>query len=147
MYVLSYGCLLSSYKAFFHLHTWFFLSCVFLVVSNVSLYSIPHATNIALYPMMFPSIAWWNYELLFRYLYCILDIILLKLVFPFLLITSSELEGSASMMSLHSSYYSSSWIVVTCSSEQVSSFFSYRWLCTRYFLQVKCISCMVRNIS
>ena len=28
MYVLSHGCLLSSYKAFFHLHTWFFLSCV-----------------------------------------------------------------------------------------------------------------------
>ena len=29
MYVLSHGCLLSSYKAFFHLHTWFFLSCDF----------------------------------------------------------------------------------------------------------------------
>ena len=28
MYVLSHGCLLNSYKAFFHLHTWFFLSCV-----------------------------------------------------------------------------------------------------------------------
>ena len=28
MYVLSHGCLLSSYKAFFHLHTWFYLSCV-----------------------------------------------------------------------------------------------------------------------
>ena len=28
MYVLSHGCLLSSYKAFFHLHTWFFPSCV-----------------------------------------------------------------------------------------------------------------------
>ena len=28
MYVLSHGCLLSSYKVFFHLHTWFCLSCV-----------------------------------------------------------------------------------------------------------------------
>ena len=27
MYVLSHGCLLSSYKAFLHLHTWFTLSC------------------------------------------------------------------------------------------------------------------------
>ena len=49
-----------------------------------------------------------------------------------------------------SSYYSSSWIisrtVVTCSLEQVSSFFSCRRL-YRSFLQVKCISCMVRNIS
>ena len=29
MYVLSHGCLLSSYKAFSILHAWFFLSCVF----------------------------------------------------------------------------------------------------------------------
>ena len=28
MYMLSHGCLLNSYKAFFHLHTWFYLSCV-----------------------------------------------------------------------------------------------------------------------
>ena len=28
MYMLSRGCLLISYKAFFHLHTWFCLSCV-----------------------------------------------------------------------------------------------------------------------
>ena len=28
MYVLSHGCLLSSYKALFHFHTWFCLSCV-----------------------------------------------------------------------------------------------------------------------
>ena len=56
--------------------------------------------------MMFPSTAWWNYELLFRSRYCILDIILLELVFHFFLVTSSWLEGFASMMSLHSSYYS-----------------------------------------
>ena len=53
-----------------------------------------HATNISLYPTMFPSTAWWNYELSFMYRYCILDIILLELVFPFLLVTSSWLEGS-----------------------------------------------------
>ena len=28
MYVLSHGCLLNSCKDFFHLHTWFYLSCV-----------------------------------------------------------------------------------------------------------------------
>ena len=28
MYVLSHGCLLNSYKAFFHLHTWFYLLCI-----------------------------------------------------------------------------------------------------------------------
>ena len=103
------------------------------VAANVSLQSMPsfcekpHATNLALYPKMFPSTVWWNYKLLFRYRYCILDIILLE---PFFLVTSSCLEGSASMMSLHSSYYSSSWTIVTCSSEQFSSFFACRWLYT-----------------
>ena len=33
MYVLSHGCLLSFYKVFFHLHTWFYLSCVWLKMS------------------------------------------------------------------------------------------------------------------
>ena len=42
------------------------------------------STNISLYPMMFPYTPWWNYELPFTYRYCILDIILLELVFPFL---------------------------------------------------------------
>ena len=28
IYVLSHGCLLSSYKAFFNLHTWVYMSCV-----------------------------------------------------------------------------------------------------------------------
>ena len=65
MYDLSHGWLLSSYKAFFHLHTWFFLSCVFLLAANVSSYFMPRATNLALYPMMFPSTALWNYEIPF----------------------------------------------------------------------------------
>ena len=59
-----------------------------LVAANVSSYSMtsfhekPHAMNLALYPTMFPSVAWWNYELPFMYRYYILDIILLV---PFLL--------------------------------------------------------------
>ena len=125
----------------------------------------PRATDLALYPTMFPSTAWWNYELLFRSLYCILDIILLELVhsFPFFLATSwkvihqwclSIVLHNYTMFEISSlkvsSYYSSSWIlywiVVTCSSEQVSFFFACRQLCMLSFLQVKCI-CMVRNIS
>ena len=93
-----------------------------------SFHEKPRATNPALYPMMFPSTAWWNYELSFMYQYFILDIIFLEPVFPFFL------EGSASMISLHLSYYFSSWTVITCSLEQVSSFFSCRWLYTIFLL-------------
>ena len=56
------------------------------VAANVSSYSMlsfrekPHATNLSLYPTMFPSTAWWNYEVPFMYRYCILDIILLELL-------------------------------------------------------------------
>ena len=102
MYVLSHGCLLSSYNSFFHLHTWFCLSCVSTPTGCKCLFVV-----YAFYPMMFPSTAWWNYEIPFMYRYYILDIVLLELVFHFFLVTSSWLEGSASMMSLYSSYYSS----------------------------------------
>ena len=100
MYVLSHGCLLSSYKSFINLHTWVCMSCVltssgykcifvvyaffpweascykyFLVSNDVSIYCMldlvgPYGRN---------------YRLLFRSWYCILDIILLELVlsFPF----------------------------------------------------------------
>ena len=100
----------------------------------------PHATNIALYPMMFPYTAWWNYELPFSYRYCILDIILLELVlsFPFFHNWKDLHQWFRSTMSHNCtvsealSYSSLSWIIswsiVTCSSEQVSSFFSCRWL-------------------
>ena len=104
----------------------------------------PRAMNLALYPTMFPSTTWWNYKPSFTYRYCILDIILLELVFHFFLVTSSWLEGSVSMMSLYSSYYSSLWNVVTCSSEQVSFFLACRRLCMQNFLKSKCIS-MVRT--
>ena len=45
----------------------------------------PHATNLALYPTMFASTPWRNYELPFTYWYCILDIIILWTGLPFLL--------------------------------------------------------------
>ena len=62
----------------------------------------PRATNLALYPTMFPSIAWWNYELLFRSQYYALTSFFLN----WSSLSSWWLEGSTSMMSLHSSYYS-----------------------------------------
>ena len=76
MYVLSHGCLLNSYKAFFHLHTWLCMSYGFTSSGCTCLFVV-----YALYPMMFPSTAWWNYELSFMYRYCILDIILLGYFF------------------------------------------------------------------
>ena len=115
---------------------------------NVSSYSMPSfrekpcATNISLYPTMFPSTTWWNYEILFRSRYSALTSFFLN----WSSLSSWWMEGSALMMSLHSSCYSSFWNVVTCSSEQVSSFFGCSRLCMRSFLQVKCIY-MVRNIS
>ena len=107
MYVLSHGCLLSSDKAFFYLHTWFYLSCVLtsngckcLFVVYASCYeSFLLSHDVSIFCMM-------ELRNSLQYRYCILDIILLELVFPFFLVTSSWLEGSASMMSLHSSYYS-----------------------------------------
>ena len=109
MYVLSHGCLLNLYKAFFHLHTWLCMSCDFTCSGCKCLF-----VAYALYPTMFPSTAWWNYELPFTYRYCILGIILLELLH--------------SWKVLYSSYYYSSWTVVTCSSKQVSSLFSCRRL-------------------
>ena len=153
MYVLSQGCLLNLYNAFFHLHTWLCMSCDFTSSGCKCLFVV--------YAFFSWKASCYEYCLVSHdvFIYCIMELwtflhvsILhsrhhsLELVFPFFLVTSSWLEGSASMMSLHPSYYSSSWTVVTCSSEQVSSFFACRRLCMRSFLQVKCI-CMVRNIS
>ena len=84
MYVLSHGRLLNLYKALFHLHTWLCMSCDFTSSGCKCLFVV-----YALYPTMFPSIAWWNYRLSFMYWYHILDIILLELVFPFFLVTFS----------------------------------------------------------
>ena len=123
IYVLSHGRLLSSYKAFFNLHAWFFLSCVltssgckclFIVYAffpwEASCYKsclVSHEVDIYCMLDLVDSYGR-HYGLPFRSWYCILDIILLELVFsfPFFLVTSSKLEGSASMTSLHSSYYS-----------------------------------------
>ena len=143
MYVLSHGCLLISYKAFFHLCTWFFLSCVltssgykclFVVYSffpwEASCYkSCLVSHDVSIYCMM---------ELLtfFRSQYSILDIILLELVHSFPLFLASSwkflhrwclstvlLNCTVSEISSLkvSSYYYSFWIlywtVVTCSSK------------------------------
>ena len=126
MLALSHGCLLNSYKAFFHLHTWLCMSCDFTSISckcffvdyafsswEASCYESCFVSHdVSIYCMM---------ELWTSLRVSILrpDIILLELVFHFFLVTSSCLEGSASMMSLYSSYYSLSWNVVTCSLEQV----------------------------
>ena len=96
MYVLSHGCLLRSYKVFFHLHTWFCLSCVFTCSGCKCLfvvyalfswkawcyesYLVSH--DVSIYCMMeFTDPYGRYYELPFRYQYRILDIILLELVF------------------------------------------------------------------
>ena len=53
MYVLSHGCLLSSYKVFFHLHTWFCLSCVSTPTAYKCLFeSCLVSHNVSIYYMM-----------------------------------------------------------------------------------------------
>ena len=120
MYVLSHGCLLISCKAFFHLHTWFFLSCdftssgckcLFLVYAffswEASCYeSCLVSHDVSIYCMMELQTSF-HVSILHPRHHSSWTIILHKL------------EGFASMMSLYSSYYSSFWNVVTCSSEQV----------------------------
>ena len=98
MYVLSHGFLLSSYKAFFHLHTWFCLSCVltsggykFLFVVYAfflwesSYYEYCHVSHdVGIYCMLDLVDPYGRYyELPFRSRCCILDIILLELVLSF----------------------------------------------------------------
>ena len=75
---------------------------VFWTHTRPSFHEKPRAMNLALYPTMFPSTAWWNYELLFSSRYCTLTSFFLN----WSSLSSWWLEGSASMMSLHSSYYS-----------------------------------------
>ena len=147
MYVLSHGCLLNLYKAFFHLHTWVFLSCVLnsngckcifvvyvlflweascyescLVSHNVSIYCMMELQTslhvLILHPRHHSS---WTYLPFVLGRFYINDVTTFIILFLF-------------------------WNVVTCTSEQVSSFFACSLLCMRSFLQVKCI-CMVRNIS
>ena len=106
MYVLSHGCLLSSYKALFNLHTWVYLSCVltsngckclFVVYAffpwEDSCYeSCLVSHDVSIYCMLDLVDPYGrHYALPFRSWYCILDIIILELVFsfPFFLATSS----------------------------------------------------------
>ena len=106
MYVLSHGYLLKSYKVFFHLHPWFFLSCVstptgckclFIVYAlfswEASCYeSCLVSHDVSIYFMLDLVDPYGrHYGLPFRSRYYILDIILLEpvLSFPFFLPTSS----------------------------------------------------------
>ena len=138
MYVLSHGCLLSSYKALFNLHTWVCLSCVLtssgckclFVVYSLFLWEAPCYEfcrvyhNVSVYCMMDLAYPYGRYYGL-----------------PFRYLTS------------HSSHHSSFWIIrvnLELSSLVLQNKSHPCFLvsdCTRYFLQVKCISCMVRNIS
>ena len=171
MYLLSHGCLLSSYKAFFHLHTWLCMSCdftssgcnclfvfyVFFVweASCYEYFLLSH--DVSVYYMLDHVDPYGRHYILpFKSQYRILDIILLEwlvlldhtllrfiLVFFFragrICINDVAQQCHITALCLRpllslkvSSYYSSSWIisrtVVTCSSKQVSSFFSCRWL-------------------
>ena len=104
MYVLSHGCLLSSYKAFFHLHTWLCMSCDFTSIS-CKCFFVDYAFSL------------WEascYESCFLShdvsIYCMMELwtsLQVSILCPDIILL--ELEGSASMMSLHSSYYSLSW--------------------------------------
>ena len=106
IHALSHGCLLSSYKAFFHLQTWFCLLCVFtcsdckclfIVYAFFSWESLCYksflvSNDVSIYCILDLAYSYGRYyELPFRSWYCILDIILLELVlfFPFFLATSS----------------------------------------------------------
>ena len=130
LYVLSHEFLLSSYKAFFNLHTWVCISCVLtssgwkclfvvyaffsweascyescLLSHDVSIYCMMELRTSLHISILHPRhhSSWIGLPFILGYFF---------------------MEGSVSMMSLHSSYYSSSWSIVTCSSEQVSSFFT-----------------------
>ena len=147
MYVLSHGCLLNSYKAFLHMiiHVmWLHFQWL-----QMSLHSLC---------LLFMRI------LVLRFFPCI------PRCFHLLHDGTMNFSVGLDTAPWHHSYWTSLpfllggwtvlhqwchythhiilclWIVVTCSSEQVSFFFACRWLCMRSFLQVKC-SCMVRKIS
>ena len=145
MYVLSHGCLLNSYKVFFHLHTWLCMSCDF-------------TSNRCKCLFVFYAFFSWEaacYESFFVSrdvsIYCMM-----------------ELQTSLHVSILHPRHHSS-WTGILHSLKVL-----HQWCrCirhihlelsslvlrneshpplfvgdfTRSFLQVKCINCMVRNIS
>ena len=106
MYVLSHGCLLNSYKELFHLHTWFCVSCV---------------SNLTGCKCIFVVFALFLWEAS-----CYKSCLVSHNVSIYCMM---ELRTSLHVSILHSRHHSS-WTVVTCSSEQVSSFFSCRRLYT-----------------
>ena len=131
MYVLSHGCLLSSYKSFFNFHT-----CVLSSGGcKISLRSLCLLSMTSLVLWIFPYIPWCFHFLDF--------------VDPYGRYYRLPFRYSTS----HSSHHSSFWIIIV--NLELSSLFLWNKShpsflasdCTRSFLQVKCTSCMVRNIS
>ena len=142
MYVISHGCLLKSYKAF-NLHTWLCMSCDFTSSGCKYLFLVyvfflweASCYESCFVSTMFPSTAWWNYELLFRSQYCTQTSFFLNWSSP-----SSWWRECFAWCHCTHHIILFLWTVVTCSSEQV-----FILLCLRSFLQVQCIY-MVRNIS
>ena len=95
--VLSHGCLLSSYKAFFHLHTWFYLSCVLTSSGCKCLFAVYAlfpweascyksclvSHDVSIYCMLYLVDPYGrHYRLPFKSRYCILDIIFLNSCSP-----------------------------------------------------------------
>ena len=155
MYVLSHRCLLNSYKAFFYLHTWFFLSCVstptgckclfvvyalfsweascyesFLVSHDVSIYYMMELRTSLQVSILYPRhhSSWTGTLLPFLIGYFFiagrLYIIDVTQHCHITRVCLRPLEASW----FYSSFWIISWTIVTCSLEQVSSFFSCRRL-------------------
>ena len=130
MYVLSHGCIMSSYNAFFNLHTWVCLSCV-LTSSGCKCLFVVYA--------FFSWEASWYESCLVSHnvsIYCMM-----------------ELRTSLQVSILHPRHHSSFCIIRV--NLELSSLVLWNKShpsflvgdCTWYFLQVKCTSCMIRNIS
>ena len=154
MYVLSHGCLLSSYKAFFHLHTWFFsweASCYesCLVSHDVSIYCMMELQTSLHVSILHPRhhSSWIGLPFLLGYFFitgrlCIND------VAQQCHITGVSLRPLSFFWKyhhiiLHLGFFLELLSLVLRNKSHPSFLVGD---CTRSFLQVKCI-CMVRNIS
>ena len=144
--LIMYGCLLNSYKAFFHLHTWLCMSCDF-TSSSCKYFFIVYAFfsweascykscfvshDVSIYCMME---LWTSLPVsILRF-----DIILLKLVFPFFMVDGRFYINDVTTLIILFFVFEISSLVLQNKS---SFFFACRWLCMRSFLQVKW-NCMV----
>ena len=138
MYLLSHRCLMNSYKAFLNLHTWVCLSCVSTSSGCKCLFVV--------YAFFLWEASCYESCLLSHdvAVYCMLD-----LVDPYGRYYRLPFRSSTS----HSGHHSSFWIFrvnlellsLDLWNKSHPSFLVDD--CMWSFLQFKCISCMVRNIS